>query len=88
MAAAGVAANGTASGFVSMIAAGAHLSLASGQGLALALAAVVIAAALLLSLATPRLDAQEPPLVKPSVPLIGHMIGIIRHQARYHVLLQ
>ncbi len=85
MAADEVATNSTAGGFVSMIAAGAHLGLAPSQGLAIAV--VAIAAVLLLSLATPRLDAQEPPLVKPSVPFIGHMIGIIRHQARYHVLL-
>ncbi|KAG9239552.1 cytochrome P450 [Amylocarpus encephaloides] len=29
-------------------------------------------------------DAREPPLVKPTIPIIGHLIGIIRHQSQYY----
>lgn len=37
---------------------------------------------------TPRLDSSEPPLLKPSIPLIGHIIGIIRYQNEYHRMLK
>lgn len=39
-------------------------------------------------LATPRLDPNEPPLLKPSIPLIGHIIGIISRQNEYHLQAQ
>jgi hypothetical protein len=35
-------------------------------------------------LLTPRLEPGEPPLLKPKIPLIGHIIGIIYHQSDYH----
>ncbi|KAJ3512264.1 hypothetical protein NM208_g15346 [Fusarium decemcellulare] len=51
----------------------------------------ILAGAALLSLLnrllTPRLDPLEPPAVKPTVPLIGHIIGIIRHQSDYHRII-
>ena len=52
------------------------------------IAGATVAFVLLLGLVSPRLDAQEPPLLKPSIPLIGHMIGLMKHQSQYHVLLQ
>jgi len=42
---------------------------------------------LLGQLLNPRMDAKEPPLVKPTVPWIGHLIGMIRHQAEYFGIL-
>ena len=54
-------------------------------------AAIAIAAAiafLILHLLTPRLDPREPPLLKPRIPLVGHILGMIRHQAQYHTNLQ
>ncbi|KAM5347244.1 hypothetical protein ACJ41O_010249 [Fusarium nematophilum] len=42
---------------------------------------------LLSRLLTPRLDPREPPVVKPTIPLIGHIIGIIRHQSDYHRII-
>ncbi|KAK0643146.1 hypothetical protein B0T16DRAFT_331368 [Cercophora newfieldiana] len=54
-------------------------------------AAIVIAgfvAFLLHYLAVPRLDPREPPLVKPRIPLIGHIISLIQHQAEYHTILR
>ncbi|KAB5576620.1 cytochrome P450 [Coniochaeta sp. 2T2.1] len=37
---------------------------------------------------SPRLDPREPPLVKPSFPLIGHIVGLLRHQNQYHQIVQ
>ncbi|KAF4980542.1 hypothetical protein FZEAL_3477 [Fusarium zealandicum] len=42
---------------------------------------------LLTRLLSPRLDPREPPVVRPTIPLIGHIIGIIRHQSDYHRIL-
>ncbi len=75
--------NGSASGIVSMLMEG--LELASGRYFTIA--ATVAAAVLLVSFATPRLDPREPVAVKSTIPFIGHLIGIIRHQAKYHLLL-
>ncbi|KAL2116063.1 hypothetical protein VTJ04DRAFT_10318 [Mycothermus thermophilus] len=36
---------------------------------------------------SPRLHPLEPPLLRPRVPLIGHILGLIRHQANYHAIL-
>ena len=47
----------------------------------------LIALYLLNVLTTPRLDAREPPLLKPAVPLVGHIIGLLRHQSGYHQIL-
>jgi cytochrome P450 len=53
---------------------------------ALAIAAVL--GLLVLYALSPRADPREPPLVKPSIPLIGHILGLMRHQAQYHINLQ
>lgn len=74
----------SASGFVGMAAENLGLS----QSLYVIVAAVVAAAFLLLNFSTSRLDPREPTAVKSSIPLIGHLIGIIRHQAKYFLLLQ
>lgn len=50
--------------------------------------AVIVAFALLNRLLTPRIDPREPPVVKPSIPWVGHIIGIIRHQADYSRIIQ
>jgi hypothetical protein len=50
--------------------------------------AVIVAFALLNRLLTPRIDPREPPVVKPSIPWVGHIIGIIRHQADYPRIIQ
>lgn len=39
------------------------------------------------TLLTPRVDPREPPLLKPSIPLIGHIINLFRHQANFHTFL-
>jgi hypothetical protein len=52
-------------------------------GLALLLGFVV----LLQRLLTTRLDPQEPPILRPKVPFIGHLIGLLRHQVDYFGIL-
>jgi hypothetical protein len=51
-------------------------------------AAVILGGAVFLSLlnalVAPKMDPSEPPTVKPTIPLIGHIIGIFRHQSDYH----
>ncbi|KAK3303657.1 cytochrome P450 [Chaetomium strumarium] len=37
---------------------------------------------------TPSVDPREPPVLKPQIPLVGHIIGMMRHQALYHTMLQ
>ncbi|KAF4334052.1 cytochrome P450 monooxygenase 8B1, partial [Fusarium beomiforme] len=49
--------------------------------------ALIVAFALLNRLLTPRIDPREPPVIKPSIPWIGHIIGLIRHQADYNRIL-
>ncbi len=33
---------------------------------------------------TPPHDAQEPPLIRPKIPLIGHVIGLLHHGTAYY----
>ncbi|RDW80338.1 cytochrome P450-12 [Coleophoma crateriformis] len=68
----------------SQIAAGESLVSKFTSGNVLILCGVIGGLYLLDFLLTPRLDASEPPLLKPSIPLIGHIIGIIWHQTDYH----
>jgi hypothetical protein len=30
-----------------------------------------------------QLDPQEPPILKPRIPYIGHIIGLLQHQSAY-----
>lgn len=38
-------------------------------------------------LSSPR-DPREPPLIKPSIPIVGHIIGIFRHKMEYFEILR
>ncbi|KAF4993225.1 hypothetical protein FGRMN_6589 [Fusarium graminum] len=49
--------------------------------------AAAVALVLLNRLLTPRIDPREPPVVKPTIPWIGHIIGVIRHQADYNRII-
>ncbi|KAH6884112.1 cytochrome P450 [Thelonectria olida] len=49
--------------------------------------ASVIVVPLLNRFLTPRLDPREPPVVKPTIPYVGHILGIIRHQNDYHRII-
>jgi len=33
-------------------------------------------------------DPREPPIIKPSIPFIGHIIGIYRHKMEYFEMLR
>lgn len=48
---------------------------------------VVLLGLVLLALVNPRVGPREPPLLKPRIPFIGHMIGLLRHQAGYYSML-
>lgn len=55
--------------------------------------AVILATALLLlpllnKFLAPNRDPREPPFIEPSIPFIGHIIGILRHQNNYHRIMQ
>ncbi len=52
--------------------------------LSLVLGGAIVFLFLIDILLTPRLDLNEPYLLKPKIPLIGHIIGIIGHQTDYH----
>jgi hypothetical protein len=34
------------------------------------------------------MDPREPPLVRPKIPFIGHLIGLMRHQTTYLQMLR
>ncbi|KAH7009626.1 cytochrome P450 [Ilyonectria destructans] len=48
---------------------------------------VLISATLLHKLFSPHNDSREPPLLKPSIPVLGHLIGLLRHQGGYIKIL-
>ncbi len=54
------------------------------------LAALFLAAAFLISRANAsgKSDAREPHILVSRVPLIGHLLGIIQHQAEYFQMLR
>jgi len=53
-----------------------------------AIAAVVLSLTLLYWAVLPgRFDAREPPVLRPTIPIIGHLIGLIRLSHNYHRFL-
>lgn len=52
-----------------------------GQWILTALAAVIVA--FLYRFSPARLDPREPPALKAAIPLIGHIIGLLRHGIDY-----
>ncbi|KAK4465128.1 cytochrome P450 [Cladorrhinum samala] len=66
---------------VGPLAAGTFRSIPMTIGIALVLLVLIN------TLLTPRVDPREPPLLKPSIPFIGHIINLFRHQAAFHTLL-
>ena len=58
------------------------------QILPVTIVVITVFLAFLIRTLSPRIDPREPPLVKPRIPLIGHIIGMMRHQAEYHIMLQ
>ena len=52
------------------------------------LAMLVVIFYLIRKITTLNLARQEPPLLKPRVPLIGHIIGLMKHEATYFSILR
>jgi hypothetical protein len=50
--------------------------------------AVVLAMGLVVASKMGELDEREPPLLKPGIPLIGHLFGILRWQVGYMQILR
>ena len=50
---------------------------------------VVLASLLILQfLGAEDVDPEEPPVVRPGIPFVGHMIGLLRHHNNYFTLLR
>ncbi|KAF7546913.1 hypothetical protein G7Z17_g8090 [Cylindrodendrum hubeiense] len=79
-----IANNGSANGILSVLIK--EMDMSSNSFIAIVTSVVVIFVLSLFS--TPSLNALEPPLLKPSIPFIGHIVGLIWHQAKYHVILR
>ncbi|RMJ13686.1 hypothetical protein CDV36_006655 [Fusarium kuroshium] len=49
--------------------------------------ALLLSAVFLQKLSSPGLDEREPPLLKPGIPVIGHLIGMMKHHGGYFQIL-
>ena len=70
----------------------AHFVMHPSEGLRMELVYLCIGIAVLLALVfgirllrSPR-DSREPPLVSPSIPIIGHMLGLLRYGVPYYAI--
>lgn len=54
----------------------------------LCLAVLAVVLHLLGRFITPKVDQHEPPILTPHVPLIGHILGLAKHQANYFSVLR
>ncbi|KAF9878224.1 prostacyclin synthase [Colletotrichum karsti] len=82
----GMAANGTAKAgsFLSFFAEDVQRSPILYSAFAVMLALIVIVG----KLSSPNLDEREPPAMKPRIPVIGHLLGMIKHQAHFFKSLE
>ncbi|KAK3987695.1 cytochrome P450 [Cladorrhinum sp. PSN332] len=60
---------------------------AASKNIPLTIGIATLLTLLLNTLLTPRVDPREPPLLKPSIPLIGHIVDLFRYQAKFHTVL-
>lgn len=51
-------------------------------------AVLVVIATVMYVLSGPRIDDREPPVLKSKIPIVGHLIGMIRHQSAYFKVLE
>jgi hypothetical protein len=51
---------------------------------------IFLAAAFLLfwQFSGPPMDPREPPLLRPDIPVVGHLIGMMRKQMDYYAILR
>jgi hypothetical protein len=47
------------------------------------IASILIFFSLLYRYSSPRMDPREPPVLKPTIPLVGHIVGLARHGVNY-----
>lgn len=52
------------------------------------LAISVVVLHLLGKIITPKVDQHEPPILKPRLPLIGHILGLMKYEANYFSVLR
>jgi len=55
-----------------------------GYSLSVILAAIALPVATYAVWFPVRLDAQEPPILRPQIPFIGHLLGLLSHAFRYY----
>ncbi|KZL75264.1 prostacyclin synthase [Colletotrichum tofieldiae] len=81
-----MAGNGTAKAgsFLASFVGDIQKSTSSYASLAMLLALAII----VYKFASPEIDEREPPPMKPRIPVIGHLIGMIRHQSGYFGTLE
>lgn len=79
-----MAVNGTSGALPALITPG----LNSPMTIPITIGIAVVIAFLVLHTLTPSVDPREPPLVRPRIPFIGHIVGLMRHQAQFHMNLQ
>ncbi|KAH7120594.1 cytochrome P450 [Dactylonectria macrodidyma] len=80
-------ANGSANGILSVLIKDMDMPrMPASSGIAI-VTGVVVLFLITSMLATPKVNAQEPPLLKPTVPFFGHLVSLLQHQAKYHVIL-
>jgi hypothetical protein len=73
---------------VSTVLGGVSYLMATSPTSTLVIAALILVLIVAKYFGTGRVDSQEPPLAPTSIPFIGHLIGIIRHQNQYFDILR
>lgn len=54
----------------------------------LAITAVAILVSLIYKFSSPPMDSREPPLLKAKIPIVGHIVGLVRHGIDYLEVLR
>lgn len=52
------------------------------------LAVLVVVLHFLGKVISPKVDQHEPPILKPRLPLIGHILGLMKYEANYFSVLR
>ncbi len=62
-------------------------SFRAAPGLHIGLVVCLVLAVFLQRLSAIRLDPREPPVLKPGIPLVGHLLGLLRNKVDYFGML-
>jgi hypothetical protein len=52
------------------------------------IAAIVVFVSLLYRYSSPQMDPREPRFVAPGIPLVGHIVGLVRHGVDYFEVIR